>query len=121
MRSNKIRISEKQSNRLSHMKGQIGLTPNIVCRMGFVLSLSEPRIPSPDEYDQDGKEFNRYTLLGEWEPLFLSLFHDRLARDGLDLDPEEEEEQFRAHLNRGAELFCNRVKDLSDIQDLIRI
>lgn len=120
MQSNKIRLSEKQSYRLRHMKGRTGLTPNLVCRMGLVLSFSEPRIPSPDEYDQEGKEFNRYTLLGEWELLFLALFRERLSNDGLNLDDEAREEQFRAHLNRGTELFCNRVRDLSDIQDLIR-
>ena len=68
-------------------------------RIAFCLSLAEPAIPNPATYQEDDREFNRYTLLGEWDDLYVALIRQRLAKDGLGED--QMEEQFRAHINRG--------------------
>ncbi len=100
------------------LKGRTGLTPNILCRLGFCLSLGEPGVPKPELYDEEGQEYNRYTLTGEWDALFIALLKERLAEDGmnptLDLLP-----QFRAHLNRGVFSLFNRAKSLTDFYELI--
>jgi len=100
------------------LKGRTGLTPNILCRIGLCLSLSDPSIPDPSQYDSEGQEFNRYTLTGEWDRFFIALMKERLIRDCLkpenDLIP-----QFRAHLNRGAISLFDKVKDLGDLCELI--
>ncbi len=118
MSFNRIRISKAATVRLSMLKGRTGLTPNILCRIGFCLSLSEPSIPNPNDYDENGQEFNRYTLTGEWDKLFIALLKERLINDGLnprkDLIP-----QFKAHLNRGAIILFEKVKDLTDLYDLL--
>jgi DNA sulfur modification protein DndE len=113
MRVNKIRLSKDASERLKHLKARTGLAPNILSRLGFCLSLSEPAIPSPATYAEEDREFNRYTLLGEWDSLFVALLKQRLAND--QISPEELEEQFRAHLNRGILSLYGLVKSMSDL------
>lgn len=117
-RWNRLRLASGLTFRLRNLKAKTGLTPNILCRLGFSLSLAEPYVPDPDVYDEDGQEFNRSTLVGEWEDLFDALLRQRLIQDGLDVE-KDFMLQLRAHMNRGAELICNRVHDLGDILALV--
>ena len=118
MRANKIRLCQDASIRLRQLKGRTGLTPNILTRLGFCLSLSDPSPPNPAEYPEDGQEFNRYTLTGEWDLFFVVLLKERCRADSLDLD-QDLTKQFRAHLNRGVFQLFNRVKDLGDLEVLL--
>ena len=79
----------------------------------------EPGIPKPEDYPTDGSEFNRYTLMGEWDPLIVALLKERCVADGLPLDDKNLGNQFRAHLNRGVELLYTRVRGLSDLVELL--
>lgn len=100
------------------LKGRTGLTPNILCRIGLCLSLSDPAVPDPQGFDENGQEFNRYTLTGEWDTFFIALLKERLLRDNL--DPEKDILiQFRAHLNRGAITLFDKVKDIGDLCELL--
>ena len=118
MSFNKIRVSANVTKILSIIKGRTGLTPNIICRMALCLSISDPALPSMKITDSLGQEFNRYTLLGEMDPFFISILKERLVKDRL--DPEKELiNQFRAHLERGVVMTYARIKDLTDIYDLI--
>ena len=63
------------------------------------------------------REFNRYTLLGEYDSIYIALLKQRLYNDGL--DPEDVEPYFRAHLNRGIELLQQRVRSVSDFIGLL--
>jgi len=118
MSFNRTRISKTATARLSMLRGRTGLTPNILCRIGLCLSLSDPSIPDAQHYDESGQEFNRYTLTGEWDAFFIALLKERLLRDGLDLD-KDLLPQFRAHLNRGAITLFDKVKDLGDLYELL--
>jgi DNA sulfur modification protein DndE len=100
------------------LKGRVGLTPNILCRIGFCLSLRDPIIPKPENYDEDGQEINRYTLTGEWDKFFIALLKERLLTDGMDLK-KDLFPQLRAHINRGAISLFDRVKTIEDFRDLI--
>lgn len=117
MKLTKLRLTKDSSNRLRFLAGKTGLTPNLLCRIGFCLSLSEPAVPNPDEYPDEDREFNRYTLLGEYDPLFVALLKQRSREDGLNL--EQLTDYFRAHMNRGVTLLQHRVKSISDIATLI--
>ncbi len=119
MRLNKIYISEDSRNKLIQLKGRTGLLPNILCRLGLALSLAELGIPNPEAYPTDGSEFNRYTLMGEWDALIVALLKERCAADGLPLDNDSLVNQLRAHLNRGVLLLYGRVKELSDLVRLL--
>jgi DNA sulfur modification protein DndE len=119
MQLTRIRVSEKVDQRLRFLKSRTGLTPNLLCRFGFCLSLREPGIPMIDDYKENpSREFNRYTLTGQWDSLFIALLKERCHRD--DLSEDELEDQFRAHLNRGVLLLGQRVKSLEDINRLVQ-
>lgn len=118
MNLNKIKIDDDVTTKISTLKARTGLTPNILCRIGFCLSLSEAGLPDASLYGDEGMEFNRYTLTGQWDSFFIALLKERCIQDGLDIEiclPE----QFLAHLNRGITLVYNRVKEIGDLQKLI--
>lgn len=114
----RLYVNADTDNKLRVLKMRTGLTPNLLCRMGFCLSLSEPGIPDVHLYsDTQAREFNRYTLTGQYDLLFFSLLRERLAEDGL--DPEAVlEPQFKAHLSRGVGLIYQRVKNMEDVASL---
>lgn len=119
MTLNRIYVGEEVDLRLRNLKARTGLTPNLLCRLGLCLSLAEPGIPDPQLYgDGQAREFNRYTLTGQWDQLFFALLRERLVQDGL--DPEIElEGQFKAHLSRGVLLLYQRLKKLEDLAGLV--
>jgi DNA sulfur modification protein DndE len=115
---NRVQIDSKATVRLQMLKGNTGLTPNYLCRIGLCYSLNESRPPNPDEYNSEGQTFNRYTLLGEHDALYMALLKERLLQRGM--DPEEDlEEQFIAHLNRGVIRAFGNINDLDDFYELI--
>lgn len=117
MRFTKIRLTKDASNRLRFLAGRTGLTPNLLCRMGFCLSLEEPKVPNPQEFPEEDREFNRYTLLGEYDSIYIALLRQRLDEDRLGTD--DLEGYFRAHLNRGISLLQQRVRSVADIANLV--
>jgi len=117
MKLTKLRLTKDASNRLRFLAGKTSLTPNLLCRIGFCLSLSEATVPDPEEYADEDREFNRYTLLGEYDPLFIALLKERCRRDGLDITHLPD--YFRAHMNRGVTLLQQRIKSLPDIAYLV--
>lgn len=118
MKLSKIRLTKDASNRLRFLAGRTGLTPNLLCRMGFCLSLEEPKIPRPEDFAEEEREFNRYTLLGEYDALYVALLRQRLYQDGL--TDEGLEEYFRAHMNRGIALLQQRVRSVADLASLVQ-
>lgn len=115
---NRVQIGTKATNRLQMLKGQTGITPNYLCRIGLCYSLNEPRPPNPDEYNTDGQTFNRYTLLGEHDALYMALLKERMLQEGK--DPEEDlYEEFIAHLNRGVNRVFGNISDVSDFYDMV--
>jgi DNA sulfur modification protein DndE len=114
----KIQLDEASTQILKTMKGRTGLTHQYLCRLGFCLSVAEPGHPDPADYDEQGIEFNRYTLTGEWDRLFVALLREWLVRE----DPEVELDEsvwFRAHINRGLGLLQRRVRVLGDVAELV--
>ncbi len=117
MKLTKIRLTKDASNRLRFLAGRTGLTPNLLCRMGFCLSLEEPKAPNPEDFAEEEREFNRYTLLGEYDVLFVALLRQRLYQDGI--NTERLKDHFRAHMNRGLSLLQQRVRSVADLASLV--
>jgi DNA sulfur modification protein DndE len=120
----RILVSSEIDGKLRYMTGRVGLTANLLCRLGFCLSLEEPGIPDAVLYEGGeegkGREFNRYTLLGAHDTLYMALLRERLVLDGR--DPHDEatlEEQFKAHLCRGVIMLSSRLQELEDLADLV--
>ena len=117
---NRIYIGEEIDQRLRNLKARTGLTPNLLCRLGFCLSLEEEGIPDVHLYAEGQvREFNRYTLTGQWDMFFFALLRERLVQDRL--DPEKDlEAYFKAHLCRGVMLLYQRLKNLEDLADMVQ-
>ena len=115
----RIHTSQRSRGILSNLKIKTGLTPNILSRFGICLSLKDPSVPNPEEFDENGTEFLPLVLFGEHEKLFLALMIDRLHRDGL--DPEKElNKMLRAHLNRGIYSLTSRLQGLGGFNEMVK-
>jgi len=80
------------------------------------MSLAEPGSIDPADYPEEDREFNRYTLLGEYDALFIALLKERHRNDR---SGHSLEDLFRAHMNRGIMLLQRRMRDIDQIGDLI--
>ena len=118
----RIPFTPNADNQMRTLKGRTGITPNYFCRLGFCLSLDEPGVPeAPADSDENGREINRFTLLGEYEAAYVSLLKVWMEKKKLDPRKSEQiDELFIAHMNRGVDLIVSRVKTLSDVGSLAR-
>ena len=120
MKMTRLRVCQEVDARLSQLQAKVRLNPNLLCRIGFCLSLNDPTVPDPAAYPPDGaREINRYTLTGEWDDYFVALLRERCAYDKLDLEADLED-QFRAHINRGVLMLNLRVKNQADLGRLVQ-
>lgn len=114
---NRIHFTEEASRQLGFLKGKTGLTPNILARIGFCLSLNDPSIPNPNNFPPDGnREIDRNVLFGSWEDMIVALLKERCKED--EIEEEHWSEYLKAHFNRGALLLNKRVKSIEDIARL---
>ena len=119
LRLKRLKFSKEADNWLRVLKSRTGITPNILCRMGFCISLNDRSVPDPTKAPEDSdREISRYTLLGEYETLLIALLRQRVVRDGLDVDSLDD--MFRAHMNRGVVILAGRFKGLGDLDSLVR-
>lgn len=113
----RIPFTVEADNQLRMLKARTGITPNILCRLGFCLSLEERGIPSIIEGNTKfGREINRYTLLGKYDNLFVCLIITRLENDKI--PSEKIDSMFLAHINRGVEILTTRVKSVYALSHL---
>lgn len=113
-----MHFSEEASRYLSQMKGRTGLTPNILARIGFCLSLEDPTPPDPSDYEGTGHiSIKRHVLTGYYDPLFVALLKERCFQEtGIGYDAEADlVALFRAHMNRGVLLLNKRLKSLDNL------
>jgi len=115
MKLSRVKISSDATFKLRSLQAKTGLTPNILLRIGFGLSLQEKAFLDPALYPQDGQELNRYTLTGEYDAGFLALLKVWLDKSKINANEETAAEYFRAHLNRGAIALSSRVKSIVDL------
>ena len=119
MEFGRIHTSMRTRGILSSLKTKTGITPNILSRFGICLSLKDPSMPNPDEFDENGSEFYPATLFGEHEQMYLALILDRLNHDKL--DPELYlPRMIRAHINRGVIALTPRINDVSNFYELVK-
>jgi DNA sulfur modification protein DndE len=115
----RVRFSKEADTWLRMLKSRTAITPNLLCRLGYCLSLEEPGKPDGRKYPEDSdREINRYTLLGEYDDLYVALLRQRMQQDGVPLS--EMDEQFRGHMHRGVIILAGRVKSLAELQDVLK-
>lgn len=120
MRFNKLRISGDASSRLRSLRQRTGLTPNLLCRIALMLSLDEGPVGDVAAPDEDGQEFNAYTLTGEYNGLFAALL--RFVEEGEEsyggLSDQELVSRLRSHIHRGVGTLSVRAKGPADVARL---
>jgi DNA sulfur modification protein DndE len=118
MKYSRVKFSSEASEALNRMKGKTGLTPNILCRIGFCLSLNDPMTPNPKDFPSDGdKEIERQVLTGHWDNMYTALLKERYINENL--SEEELLAHFKAHMNRGVLLLSKRVRSIKDLARLV--
>jgi len=118
----RISFCESVDTKMRTLKSRTGITPNILARMGFALSLEEPGIPQdPFEAEEAGRDINRGTLLGEHDAVYVALLRTWVHQNGLlkSCDAEQFNTWFVAHMNRGFELISARMRDLPGLGNLL--
>lgn len=117
----RIQFTPDADNRMRSVKGRTGITPNLLGRMGFCMSLEEPGSPALlNAKAEMGREINRYTMLGEYDEAFIALLVTWMTNKGYKTGkPEEVNKYFLAHMNRGIELITARLKTVVDLDRLI--
>ena len=119
MKFSAVTTSSRVQKNLGIMRIKTGLTPNISLRFGFCMSLKDPSIPNPDEFNQMGSELSPAVLFGEHEQLYHTLMVNRLDNDKLDVE-KYLNTMTRAHINRGVIALQPRINDLSDFYELVK-
>lgn len=120
MRITRVNLDDSVSRRLNNLKGKTGLPQNVLCRIGLMLSLNESSPPNLEKYNQNGLELRKEVLFGDYEPVIVALVKHKAYKDRVNINDEKAMfEYFLAHLNRGAEMLCNRAGNLKEITELI--
>jgi DNA sulfur modification protein DndE len=121
MNYSKLRISTDATSRLRSLRQRTGITPNLLCRVAIMISLEEGPVGSAYAPDEEGSEFNAYTLTGEYGALFAALL--RWVEEGQSpkrpLDNSELLKRLRAHIHRGVGNLSVRAKSPADILRLV--
>lgn len=116
----RIPFSGSATARLANLRARIVIKENnILCRLGFCLSLEEPGAPLPPD-NLTGSPIDRFTLLGEHDKIFIALLITWMQEKGYeDINDDSLSECFIHHMNRGAEIISTRVKSMSDFTLLV--
>jgi DNA sulfur modification protein DndE len=114
----KLKISADATSKLRTVRQRLGLTPNLLCRYALMSSLEMGPLRDTSAPDQDGQEFNAYTLTGEHTGVYLSLlkFVEEQGRENdTPLSDEELMDCLRSHLHRGSGNLLARVRSIGDL------
>ncbi len=116
----RVRFCQEASDGLARLKRKTGLTPNILARFGFSMSIEDPSVPNPADYPPDSnREIDWKVLVGDYGQLFIALTKERCLMDGIEIRDENLMLQFKTHINRGALLLSKRVRTLDDLVHLL--
>jgi len=114
-----VRVTQSARDQLITLKRRTGIAHwNVLCRWAFCRSLAEPAPPPNVRLIADSNvDMTWRVFSGPYGDIFWALLRLRCDRDGLSLDEETLNQQFRLHLHRGiGYLFGDpQVRDLSGL------
>ncbi|PBB14189.1 DNA sulfur modification protein DndE [Mesorhizobium loti] len=121
MHYSKLKISSDATSKLRSLRQRTGITPNLLCRMAIMISLEEGPLGGAATLDEDGSEFNAYTLTGEYGALIAALL--RWVEEGQSGDSELGDgallDRLRGHIHRGVGTLAVRAKSPTDLLRLV--
>ena len=121
MHYSKLKISSDATSKLRSIRQRTGITPNLLCRMAIMISLEEGPLGGAAIPDEDGSEFNAYTLTGEYGALIAALL--RWVEEGrtgeVELSNDVLLDRLRGHIHRGVGTLAVRAKSPTDLLRLV--
>ena len=121
MHYSKLKISSDATSKLRSLRQRTGITPNLLCRMALMISLEEGPLGGAAIPDEDGSEFNAYTLTGEYGALIAAML--RWVEEGqtgeVELPNDVLLDRMRGHIHRGVGTLAVRAKSPTDLLRLI--
>ena len=127
MIANRIKISKEATDKMKQLKTRLKtehLYP--IARMGLAFSLEDDQPPQKDFYREDGMEFNRLTLFGEYDSVYMCMLKERglykkdIPQKESDINSKEITSYMVAHINRGVIKLHTRLKNQEDLLNLIK-
>jgi DNA sulfur modification protein DndE len=113
----RLKTSKFTGEKLKQLQSTTNLTPNILVRIAIGLSLQQKGTPEVTLSDNNGLEFNRNTLTGEYDYIFKALITQHTNRE---INEEEYfPELFNAHLERGVRLLANEYQHAGNAEKLM--
>lgn len=113
----RLKTTSETATLLKNLQSSTGLTPNIISRIAISLSLLNPEEPEKVNPENNGLEFNRNTLTGEYDFVYKALIRQHANRE------ISEEEYFpglfNAHLHRGVKLLFTEYKHAGNFNKLL--
>lgn len=99
-KASKLRLSEEASKKLHRLSQRLGLRRNIICRVAVGRSLALPEsVAAVKSANDQGLEFNRYTLTGEYDDVYRALV---VQHEGKKMGDKSYFQVFlRNHIERG--------------------
>ncbi|WP_135556452.1 DndE family protein [Paenibacillus cymbidii] len=100
----RLRTSKKAEEQIKALQNSVNLQPNVLARLAISVSLMDSNpIDISLHRDQNGLEFNRVTLTGEYDAIYKALI---IQHTGENLSDEDYFPlYFKAHLERGVPLL----------------
>src|SRR5262249_31670116 len=121
MHYSKLKISSDATSKLRALRQRTGLTPNLLCRLAIMASLEEGPLGSLPVPDEEGSEFNAYTLTGEYGALFAGLLRwvEENQSTEQEIDNDNLLTRLRGHIHRGVGTLSVRIKSPADVLRLV--
>lgn len=121
MHYSKLKVSADAASKLRSLRQRTGLTPNLLCRFAIMVSLEEGPLGAVPPPDEDGQEFNAYTLTGEFGALFVAMIRatEELGAKAPSLSDDELLARMRGHIHRGIGTLSVRIKSPLDVLRLV--
>lgn len=121
MHYSKLKISGDAASKIRFLRQRTGLTPNLLCRLALMSSLEQGPLRDTQPPDEEGLEFNAYTLTGEYGALFAGML--RFVEEGespaRELDDAELVALMRCHIHRGVGTLSVRAKSSLDLLRMV--
>lgn len=122
MHFSKLRVSADTTSRLRSLRQRTMLTPNLLCRIGLMVSLEEGPLGTTSHPDDDGMEFNVYSLTGDAHESFMAILRwvESSARMPEEGPPKDADLllALRAHIQRGVTILAARLRSPADVARL---
>lgn len=117
-----IRLSQRDKDHLIRLKRRTGIGNwNVLCRWAFCASLAAKGVPPDTRIMSDSNvEMTWKVFGGQHHYAYEALLRTRCVRDGLSVEPDVLNRQFRLHLSRGLG-YLAAGGSVQSIEDLVKL